>query len=62
MLRLLRDEDGIPLRRIGRAGLLERVEVRQTLEVEAARLAAVRHDTVDLDTMRTALVPAQSTT
>lgn len=48
-------DPGETLRRIGRAGLLERVEVRQTLEVEAARLAAVRRDTVDLDTMRTAL-------
>lgn len=43
------------LRRISRAGLLERVEVRLTLEVEAARLAAIRHDHADRTAMRDAL-------
>lgn len=43
------------LRRIGRAALLERIEVRLTLEVEAARLAATRHDDADRSAMREAL-------
>ncbi|MDA3922186.1 MAG: FadR/GntR family transcriptional regulator [Salinisphaera sp.] len=43
------------LRRIGRAGLLERVEVRLTLEVEAARLASLRHTDQDRAAMRAAL-------
>lgn len=43
------------LRRISRAGLLERVEVRLTLEVEAARLAAIRHDDADRAALRAAL-------
>jgi len=48
-------DPGETLRRIGRADLLERVEVRLTLEVEAARLAAVRHDNQDRQAMRDAL-------
>lgn len=43
------------LRRIGRAALLERIEVRLTLEVEAARLAAIRHNESDRTAMRAAL-------
>lgn len=43
------------LRRIDRAGLLERVEVRLTLETEAARMAALRHDDEDRKAMREAL-------
>lgn len=43
------------LNRVDRAGLLERVEVRQTLEVEAARLAASRHDEQDAAALRAAL-------
>jgi len=48
-------DPGDTLRRIDRAGLLERVEVRLTLEVEAARLAAVRRNADDLQAMRAAL-------
>lgn len=43
------------LRRIDRSALLERVEVRLTLEAEAARYAAVRHTPEDRAAMRAAL-------
>ncbi|GAB3675974.1 FadR/GntR family transcriptional regulator [Salinisphaera aquimarina] len=43
------------LRRIDRAGLRDRIEVRLTLEVEAARLAAGRRNETDIADMRRAL-------
>lgn len=46
---------GETLRRVDRAGLRDRIEVRLTLEVEAARLAAIRREPADLDAMRAAL-------
>lgn len=50
-----RFDPGEILRRIDRAGLRERIEVRLTLEIEAARLAAQRRETNDLAAMREAL-------
>ncbi|SDL23368.1 transcriptional regulator, GntR family [Modicisalibacter muralis] len=48
-------DPGETLRTIERTELHEQLEVRLTLEVEAARLAALRHDADDLAVMRDAL-------
>lgn len=48
-------DPGETLRRIDRAALRDRIEVRLTLEVEAARLAAARRDDSDLREMRCTL-------
>jgi DNA-binding FadR family transcriptional regulator len=48
-------DPGETMRRVDRAGLRDRIEVRLTLEVEAARLAATRRDNADLTGMRDAL-------
>ena len=48
-------DPGETLRRIDRAALRDRIEVRLTLEVEAARLAAARRDDSDLQEMRRSL-------
>lgn len=48
-------DPGETLRRIDRAALRDRIEVRLTLEVEAARLAAAPRDDSDLREMRCTL-------
>lgn len=48
-------DPGETMRRVDRAGLRDRIEVRLTLEVEAARLAATRRERGDIQAMRVAL-------
>lgn len=55
-----RIDPGETLRRIDRAGLHDQLEVRLTLEVEAARLAAARRDSDDLAAMRLALAAREA--
>lgn len=54
-VRAYSDLGGMIQRRVQRSALTEALEVRNSLERDAARLAAIRHTDADLDSIRTAL-------
>lgn len=55
-VRALNDLAAMILRRVQRSALTEALEVRNSLERDAARLAAIRHTAADVIAMREALV------
>ncbi|MGC4192409.1 MAG: FadR/GntR family transcriptional regulator [Thermomicrobiales bacterium] len=59
-VRAYSDLGGMIQRRVQRSALTEALEVRNSLERDAARLAAIRHTDVDLETIRAAFARQES--